>query len=49
MEEKSSTFFCEIIDRVRFVEELIYFIGLTDTERIKPLSFNNAKSSSVLK
>lgn len=41
--------FCKIIGGIRLVEELIYFTALTDVEGIKPLSFNNANSSSVLK
>lgn len=47
--KKNPQYFCEIIGGVRLVEELLYFIGLTDIEGIKLLSFNNANSSSVLK
>lgn len=47
--KKNPQHFCKIIGRIRLVEELIYFTALTDVEGIKPLSFNNANSSSVLK
>ena len=36
--KKNPLCFCEIIGGVRLVEELIYFMGLTDTEGIKLLA-----------